>query len=85
MYRAQAKNILYDLPAVAWMAYSIHGNESSGSDAALAMIYQLLSANDTKTQAMLDDMVILQPDDEPGWQITFHKGIRRAWRFAQCW
>jgi hypothetical protein len=34
-------NLIGELPAVAWMAYSIHGNESSGSDSALAVMYHL--------------------------------------------
>ena len=36
----QAKSLIDDMPAVAWMAYSIHGNETSGADGALAAIYQ---------------------------------------------
>jgi hypothetical protein len=38
---AQATAIIDRLPATAWMAYSIHGNETSGADAALAAIYHL--------------------------------------------
>ena len=36
----QIDQAIKELPAIAWMAYSIHGNESSGADAALALIYQ---------------------------------------------
>ena len=35
----KARTIIDNLPAVAWMAYSIHGNETSGADGALAAIY----------------------------------------------
>ena len=31
---SKAREIIESLPAVAWMAYSIHGNETSGADAA---------------------------------------------------
>ncbi|MDB2667916.1 M14 family zinc carboxypeptidase, partial [Luminiphilus sp.] len=41
-----AKGIIESLPAVAWMAYSIHGNETSGADAALASIYHLIASTD---------------------------------------
>ena len=34
-----AKTLINELPAIAWMAYSIHGNETSGADAALGIIY----------------------------------------------
>jgi hypothetical protein len=47
------------LPAVAWMAYTIHGDEMSGSDAALAMAYHLIASNDQNVKDMLKDLVIL--------------------------
>ena len=40
----QARSLIDDLPAVAWMAYSIHGNETSGADAALGVIYHLIAS-----------------------------------------
>ena len=49
---------LSDLPAIAWMAYSIHGNETSGADAALAAIYHLIATEDEKTASMLDNMLL---------------------------
>ena len=40
----KAFEIIEDLPAIAWMAYSIHGNETSGADAALASICLLYTS-----------------------------------------
>ena len=36
---SKARELIAELPAIAWMAYSIHGNETSGADAALGIIY----------------------------------------------
>ena len=41
----KAKTLINEIPAVAWMAYSIHGNETSGADAALGVIYHLIASN----------------------------------------
>ncbi len=54
-----ADQLLAQLPSVAWMAYSIHGNETSGADAALALIYHLAAARDTEVRALLRDTVVL--------------------------
>ena len=48
-----------DLPAVAWLGYSIHGNESSGSDASLAVLYHLLADRSEATTALLNDVVVM--------------------------
>ena len=55
----EAERLLAELPGVAWLAYSIHGNESSGSDAALGVIYHLLADQSRETQALLDDIIII--------------------------
>jgi hypothetical protein len=56
---ADGDRLVTELPAVAWMAYSIHGNETSGGDAALELIYHLVAATDEDVLRMLDEMVIL--------------------------
>ena len=50
----KASEIIDDLPAIAWMAYSIHGNETSGADAALASIYHLIASIEKDVESMLD-------------------------------
>ncbi|MFN4079467.1 MAG: M14 metallopeptidase family protein [Saprospiraceae bacterium] len=48
-----------DVPTVVYMGYSIHGNEASGSNAALAVAYYLCAAQDSELETWLQDMVIL--------------------------
>ncbi|MDX1571893.1 MAG: M14 family metallopeptidase [Xanthomonadales bacterium] len=50
---------LAETPPIAWMAYSIHGNETSGADAALAVAYHLLAAEDPSVAQMLDEIVVM--------------------------
>ncbi|GLC25810.1 M14 family zinc carboxypeptidase [Roseisolibacter agri] len=46
-------------PAVVWLGYSVHGNEASGVEAGIAMLYQLAAGRDAETQAILDSTVVL--------------------------
>ncbi len=74
--------IIEKLPAVAWMAYSIHGNESSGADSALATIYHLLASTDDDVNALLKkEIIIIDPSMNPDGRARFvqslqqHRGI----------
>ena len=49
----EAESIIKSIPSVAWMAYSIHGNETSGADAALGIIYHLIASKDSDVIDML--------------------------------
>lgn len=46
-------------PAVVWMGYSVHGNEPSGSNAALLVAYYLAAAQGEAVESLLDNTVIL--------------------------
>ncbi|MGF1637015.1 MAG: M14 metallopeptidase family protein [Cyclobacteriaceae bacterium] len=48
-----------NLPAVAWLAYSIHGNEMSGSHAAVLMAYYLAAAQGPSIDSLLTNTIIL--------------------------
>jgi len=48
-----------DMPAVVWLCYSVHGNEASGSNAALLAAYHLAAARGPEIEALLRDCVIL--------------------------
>lgn len=48
-----------DMPIVVYMGYSIHGNEPSGSNAALLVAYYLAAANGPEIDRLLDNTVIL--------------------------
>jgi hypothetical protein len=53
-------------PAFAWMGYSIHGDELSGTDAAVRLIWHLAAANDSATIRLLDNVVVIvDPSENP--------------------
>lgn len=63
---AELNEITANMPAFVWLAYSIHGDEISGTDAATRLAYHLAAANDSLTLAMLDNLVILiDPSENP--------------------
>ncbi|MFH1687695.1 MAG: M14 metallopeptidase family protein [bacterium] len=65
--RSADKSVSDDkLPAVAWLGYSIHGDELSGVDAAVQLIYQLAAGTDEGTRHILDNtIVIIDPTQNP--------------------
>lgn len=70
----EAEQLLDDLPAVGWFAYSIHGNETSGADAALAVMYHLAASTDKEVAQVLDDLVVIvDPLMNPDGRERFHK------------
>jgi len=55
----EAEDLIARLPAVAWLAYTIHGDETEGSDAALAVLYHLIAAEDPAVEKLLTDVVVI--------------------------
>jgi Zinc carboxypeptidase len=49
----------YAGPAVVWMGYSVHGNEASGSNAALLLAYHLAAAQGEQIEEFLRNTVVL--------------------------
>ncbi|MFT5914679.1 MAG: hypothetical protein ACJAWV_003596 [Flammeovirgaceae bacterium] len=47
------------MPSVVWLGYSVHGNESSGSNASLLVAYHLASAQGAEIEKLLENTVIL--------------------------
>lgn len=47
------------MPAVVWMGYSIHGNEASGSNAALLVAYYLAAARNENLDRWLENCIVL--------------------------
>lgn len=56
---AEAATIAQSNPAIAWMAYTIHGNESSSFEAFMQVIYQLAASNEPATLDILKNTVVL--------------------------
>src|SRR5688500_12227359 len=46
---ADANTIAQNNPSIAWMAYTIHGNESSSFETFMQVIYQLAASNEPAT------------------------------------
>jgi hypothetical protein len=55
----QPKTDMSTMPAVVYMGYSIHGNETSGANAALAVAYWLAAAQGDEVEKLLKNTVIL--------------------------
>jgi len=52
--------------AIVWISMSVHGNEPSGSEASMALAYQLASQSDPQVRAWLQNtVVILDPSLNP--------------------
>lgn len=56
---ADQRAIVARQPSIVWLGYSVHGNEASGVEAGLAMLYQLAAGRDAETMAILDSAVVL--------------------------
>ncbi|WP_169977808.1 M14 family metallopeptidase [Tautonia rosea] len=66
-------------PAIVWLAYSVHGDESSSTDAALLTAYTLLADQRPETQAWLDNLVvIIDPLQNPDGRDRFVGSYRRG-------
>lgn len=50
--------IVNQTPAPAWFSYNIHGDETSGADAAIQFAYHLIAATDDATVKLLDNHII---------------------------
>ncbi len=62
----EGRRLTESLPAVAHMAYSIHGDETSGTDAAVLLAYHLIACRDPKVAELLDQVImVLDPCENP--------------------
>ena len=56
---SEADAIIRNNPAIAWMAYAIHGNESASFEAMMQVVYQLAASNEPATLDILKNTVVL--------------------------
>jgi hypothetical protein len=56
---AELEAIARRLPAIVWLGFTVHGGEASGTEASLALLYQLAAGRDAETRAILDSVVVL--------------------------
>jgi hypothetical protein len=67
------------LPAIVWLGYTVHGGEASGTEAALALLYQLAAGRDAETVMVLDSAVVLiDPVQNPDGHERHAQDVLRA-------
>lgn len=81
---AEANQLIDSLPAITWLAYGVHGNEISSTDAGLLTAYHLAAAiNDTVAQTILQNSVVLiDPMQNPDGRdrfINYFRQTRGRW------
>jgi hypothetical protein len=55
----EAQRIISSTPAIVWLAYTIHGNESASFEAMMQVLYQLAASNEPQTLDILKNCVVL--------------------------
>ncbi len=77
---ADAERLIGELPAVGWLANCVHGDEPSGTDAALLVLYHLLAAKgDPVVAKVLEQCVVLvDPLQNPDGRDRFVHSTRAA-------
>jgi hypothetical protein len=71
--QADADRLIRDLPVVTWLIHSVHGNEVTPADAALAEAYHILAAEgDAGVDAIrLNSIVLIDPLQNPDGRARF--------------
>ena len=54
----EAEELAAKLPAIVWYTGNVHGNETSGADAAVEILYRLASGNDCAALEILNNLVV---------------------------
>jgi len=76
----QARALIADTPVIVWMAYSVHGNEISPADAAMAAARRLMDSADAEAQGWMQNAVVVfvptqNPDGRDRFITTFEAGL----------
>jgi hypothetical protein len=67
------------LPAIVWIQCTVHGDETSGSDAGLALAYYLAAGRSPQIEAALDHaFVVVDPLENPDGRARFVAATRQA-------
>ena len=75
-----ADAIIADNPVITWLAYGVHGNEISSTDAALLMVHHLAAATtDSLTDEILaNSIVVIDPMQNPDGRNRFVNHYRQS-------
>ena len=62
----EARQLAATSPAILWLAGNVHGDEESGADADLRILYELADRDDCAAQQILDNaVVVIAPTQNP--------------------
>src|SRR3954454_15416837 len=91
----EAQTIIQNDPAIAWMAYTIHGNESASFEAMMQVVYQLAASTEPETMNILKNTVVLvltgENPDGHGRFVTWYNSVaigdpnRNAYEHREPW
>ena len=76
----EADDLIENLPSIVWLAYGVHGNEISSTDAGLLTAYHLVAAkNDSVAKIVLENtVVIIDPLENPDGRDRFVNYFRQT-------
>ncbi len=85
-----AEELIHGLPAIVWLAYNVHGNETSGMEAALLTAYHLLAAtgDSLADRIAAETVVIIDPVQNPDGRARFlnhYQQTRGRWPDESRW
>jgi hypothetical protein len=68
-----------ETPAIIWLSYNVHGNETSSSEAAMLTLYELVNPDNTRTKGWLKNTIIIMdpcinPDGRDRY-INWYNGV----------
>ncbi|MCI0586550.1 MAG: hypothetical protein L0323_06890 [Planctomycetes bacterium] len=66
------EEILERSPALVWLSFTVHGNEASGTEASIGLLYQLAAGTDERTREVLANTVaLIDPNLNPDGRDRF--------------
>jgi hypothetical protein len=77
--KSEADRLTSSLPSLVWLAYSVHGNEISSTDAALMTAYHLLAAQGDALvdNALKNAVIVIDPMQNPDGRDRFINYFRQ--------
>lgn len=76
-----ARKIASDQPVIVWLAFSVHGNEASSSEAAMMVANRLLDGSEEMNSILDRCVVVLDPVQNPDGRdryVNWYRGVRGA-------
>jgi hypothetical protein len=79
----EAERLASELPVAIWLAYSVHGNEHSGTEAAISVAYELSTSEAPELESLLEQAVVLidpcqNPDGRSRFVFNFRTTLGRT-------